>query len=128
MPENKIITITADFVERLANAVLDGTSAGSTASAFLLEKKDTLVGIGLDAFRNFIASLGGGTKTELYKARLALINSMSWDDVIALQESSAAAAEKHASEKVRLGAWLNAVGNIAENIIPKVATVLIGLI
>lgn len=128
MPNPPILTVSAELVDRLVDALLDGSPVGAAAAEFIRSKKDTLVGIGLDAFKNFIGSLGTGSKSDLYKARVALIDSMSWDETLVIQEQSSAAAEQHASEKVRLGVVLNTVAQLAVNIVPKLATVVVALI
>ena len=122
------LTITSEFVEDLITSLLTNGKPGEAAANFLRTRKDDLVGIGMAAFKDLLVSFGSGSKSDLYKARTMLIDSMSWDDVIALQTLSSEAALKHTSEKVRLGAVLTEVAKLAENIVPVLVPIALALI
>ena len=124
------VTIGAEFVERMASAVLDGTPAGNAAADFVREKKDVLIGLSVGALRDVLAPLSqaAGSHSAILSARRRFIDSMTFDEALAFQESSVVALEKHASEKFRAGSLFETLGKVAQNIAPKLLSFVLSVI
>lgn len=129
-PAQDAVTLTAEMVETMANAVLDGSDVGKTLSDWLKTKKPALIGMGVGAVKTVFAAIrdANGDGQAIYQAKLAYVNTLPWDLVITVQKDSADVLVQHADARVRFATIFDTVGELAMRLAPKAFDVLFSVI
>lgn len=126
---SSVLTVTSELFEKVVTAALDGSSLGSAASAFLDDNRDRLIGMSTAAFRALVESLKDvKTADDLVAAKTTYVQNLSYDELLAFQETSAEALATHANSQVRAASFFDAVADVGTRIIPKLLPALLAIL
>jgi hypothetical protein len=128
-PAAVAVTVTKEMVDKILDAVVDGTDLGAEARDFLRDNQDRLVGLSQASFKVLVHALQGAkTADDLYQAKTAYVQSLPYADLLTFQEASADALAKHANAQVRASTFFDAVAEAGTRIIPKLVPALLKFI
>lgn len=125
----QVAVVTTDFLNKIIQDLADGTAVGEGAVDFLVDNQDRLVGLSMKAFKTVVESLKGAKSVaDVYKARVDYVNTLSVDDLLDYQSTSADKLYVHPNRAVRATSFFDTAAEVAGNVLPKLLPVLLKFI
>lgn len=128
-PAGDALVVTKELVATAIEAAIDGSDVGFAAAEFLRENEARLIGVSTAAFGVLVNALQGAkTADDLYQAKAAYVQNLTYDELLAFQETSAEALASHANAQVRASSFFDAVADVGTRIIPKLVPALLKIV
>lgn len=127
-PINEASAIGVDFINALIDALTSKGNIGEAAKSWVIAQQSTLVTLGKDTLKSFLDAIKSGSNSDLLNARVALINSMTWPEVLEFQAASTLQLQQAANDKFRVASLIDSLGGIGQKLVPILATTLFGML